>query len=646
MPPTTLPTPDTSKISTAFAPSAIPSGLTSDQQTAYKGVADAFTPPATQTSSSTSDTSGAKKTYVGDDGKTYYQSSSGGGLATTTTTVDGVDLAAADRKALDETNAAFQAQAKQVHDTILGIQNGSVPLSAGEQAQVAGLQQQFGALIDQQKLINTGASGIANTRGYQTGAAEYDPTFQVKTIGAIVTAGINKVADLQTKEASAVATLTQSLKDNDIAAVKDAWTVYQAASKDRKDALQKTIDDTQKAIKDAQDKQQKITDQVNTIATDAAKNGADPKTLKAISAATNVTDALNAAGTSLQTATGQLGDYLQYKRDTIAKGLTPTDYGTWKAQDDAQKAKADASAAYSKAYATAKGTADAGNLYGPGTTDSATIAEHGAQGITQATGLSLQAFNYLTQGTPSMSRMPVAQRNQIMAEANAYLNKAGVDVATFQSQYKAYNEVLEKNIARANQTKIMAGEVSGSADSLINIIDSKDLKGDPFNPLSGGLTNLRPSIIVDLYAGKQLNNPYAIKYKTQLQFMANDLAGYLAAARGSTQPELQDIQSAAEIISNGLSKGSVQGFKNEVVNNETKITGVVNKAAADAQKQVWDLFGVGAQFQPHPSQVNPKEAVNSYVSSNPAQAETVAKLYEVPGATDQDVLDYINQLKK
>lgn len=159
----------------------------------------------------------------------------------------------ADRQVLAQAQAEYQTQAKSVQDTILNIQNGVTPLTAGENAQVSGLQQQFQQLIEQQKLVNTGATGLGNIRGYQTGAAEYDPTFQVKTIGSIVSAGAAKIVDLQIQEAAAVAQLTQSFKDNDIKAVKDAYVIYQDAAKQRQDALQKTIDDTTQAIKDAQD---------------------------------------------------------------------------------------------------------------------------------------------------------------------------------------------------------------------------------------------------------------------------------------------------------------------------------------------------------------------------------------------------------
>lgn len=157
-----------------------------------------------------------------------------------------------DRQALAQAQADYETQATAVSTAISNIENGVTPLNASEQAQVDGLQQQFQQLIAQQTLTNTGAVGSANIRGYQTGAAEYDPTFQVKTIGSIVSAGAAKIANLQVQEASAVAQLTESLQNNDISEMKDAFTIYQDAYNARASALQQTITDTTNAIATAQ----------------------------------------------------------------------------------------------------------------------------------------------------------------------------------------------------------------------------------------------------------------------------------------------------------------------------------------------------------------------------------------------------------
>jgi hypothetical protein len=205
--------------------------------------------------------------------------------------------------------------------------------------------------------------------------------------------------------------------------------------------------------------------------------------------------------------------------------------------------------------------------------------------ILSQTGLSVPAFNFLTQGTASLTRLSAADRKKYMDEAQTFLNSNGIDISTFQSQYKAYNDVLGKNLARANQTKIMAGEVAGSADALISAINEKDMG------------NIKAANILALMAGQQVNDATTQKYSFQLKAMANDLAGYFAAARGATSPELQDQRDAAEVIQNGMSTRSAQAFKQSVLLNEDKVSTVVNNAVDRTRQQVWELFGVGDKYQ-------------------------------------------------
>lgn len=242
------------------------------------------------------------------------------------------------QKALkDKELSDYTTAAQGVSDTIKSIQNGTIPLNAGEQAQVAGLQQSFSQLIQQQQLENTSAQGLGNIRGYQKGAAEYDPNFQVKTIGSILTAGANKVADLNIKMASAVAALTQSFKNDNIKAVKDAWDVYNTASEKRQTALQKTIDTAQAQIKAAQDAKTKIQEDINKIAVDAKKGGADDETMKKINSSKSVAEAVAASGDYLQTGTGIVGEYAYYKRDAQTRGLTPMSFDEYQTVDANRK---------------------------------------------------------------------------------------------------------------------------------------------------------------------------------------------------------------------------------------------------------------------------------------------------------------------
>lgn len=162
-----------------------------------------------------------------------------------------------DRAALDASVQASQQAAQNFSDTITNIQNGVIPLSVGDQAQVQGLQSQFQNLITQQTQNNNQAQGSAMTSAFRGGAGVGSDV--MNNISAVVSAGAQKVATLQSQEASAVAQLTQSLKDNDISKIKEAYDALNDAQKNSQAALQKTIDDTTKAISDAQaenDKQQ------------------------------------------------------------------------------------------------------------------------------------------------------------------------------------------------------------------------------------------------------------------------------------------------------------------------------------------------------------------------------------------------------
>jgi len=153
--------------------------------------------------------------------------------------------------ALTKSYADQAAAAKTFGNAVTNIENGTTPLNPGEQAQIDALKASFQQLIDQQTLVNTGATGTANIRGYQGGAAEYDPNFQTNEVGSVMAAGANKIADLQTKEASAIAALTESLQNNDIANLKTAWDAYDQAAQDTQAGLKVAIADTQAAINDA-----------------------------------------------------------------------------------------------------------------------------------------------------------------------------------------------------------------------------------------------------------------------------------------------------------------------------------------------------------------------------------------------------------
>lgn len=234
-----------------------------------------------------------------------------------------------------------------------------------------------------------------------------------------------------------------------------------------------------------------------------------------------------------------------------------------------------------------------------------TTVDPDSQSILAQTGLSVLAFNYLTQGTTALSRLSASDRQAVFKEAEDFLNKSGIDYSTFQSQYKAQNAVLQSNVERAANTKVFAGEVSGTAQQFINDVGSD-------------FSNLKPATVAQLFATGQTNDKTAQKYAFDLQTMQNDLAGYYAASRGANSPDQSDLAAAAKVITQGLSGQGAQAFKDSIDANEKKVSTVVNNAVTDAQKAIWTQFGVGGKYK-SPTDTSSTSTLPSDVQTKIAQ---------------------------
>jgi len=519
---------------------------------------------------------------------------------------------------------------------VLQMQNGTFPLSGAQKALVDSTAQAF---EDSKQAANLrGAALSSETGGFSNKVSQ----------------AIGEVSNIDSQKAAAIARLEMGFQDQNYKMITDSYKAYTDAESTKTTILSALHNDAvtqanllRKENQDAQDKidkkNQDAQDKVDQISLEAAKNGATKETLDAIKASgMDLNTAISAAGMYLQTASGDLGNYLQYKKDTVQKGLTPLDYQSWTEKEQARASKLKSSEAYSSAYNSAAGKAAAEAKYGTG--DSSNVGTDpvaGATGLTQATGLSIQAFNFLTQGTASMSRMPISQRNAIMKEANNYLNKTGTDIATFQAQYKALSSTVTANLMRNNQAQVAESELSATIDNLTGAVDS------------AGLGSINKLNVAKIWAGKQLNTPEASTYKMHLEQLRNEFAMYNAAISGQIdangnirQITEADTKKADEIIQNGFASGSIEGFSKALNSSITKM-GVVLDSSVNAQnKQVWKLFGVEDKYQAPTKTVDPKTAVDDYVKANPSQTETVAKLFDVPGVTDQDVADYLNLFKQ
>lgn len=470
-----------------------------------------------------------------------------------------------------------EAYAKFVSDTN-AVTKGSVPLTSGEQAQVEGLKQQYTQLITDQNTQNTASSGLAQIRGYQTGAGEYDPSFQNKVIGSIFTAGANKIADLNTKMAGAVASLTQAFKDDKIKQIKDAYDEYKTYEKEKGDALQQTIKDTQAAIKvqtDAKIAEAKVlydtvTKPINDIALEAGKNHAPTSILSAISNSPDVINAINNAGEWLQTATGWLGDYLQYKKDTEAKGLVPLDSTSYKDQQDAKAAKAKINEAY--AVKSAQNLADANS----------TASDKVQQKLEQ-------------------------QYRQVLAkEFSARTGALGVENAKVGTANHLNSLFMQYYDPKTGNYNIPTAQYAELAIGLANMI----------SPTGGSSDADRAEIKSHTAAG--------------------DLKGALQYATGI--PQNGNTQ---DIIKNLIDSVDRQA-ETAIRNREVALQNMRDQAPTDLEQSRIDALNKSTEMVSYEGQDRiSKSNVDAYIKANPSEAENIAKLYEIPGATDQDIEDYL-----
>lgn len=245
-------------------------------------------------------------------------------------------------------------QARESQQKILDYQNGVVPLTAAEQAQVDAMQQSFKLLIDQQTKTNQLQEGYSRVTAAQRGQ-EYTPEIQGGIIKNVIDNGTAKIADLNTKMTTSLAALKQGFIDHDIQAVRDANSAFQDAARDRQSFLSEQNKTIAAAAQDLRDYNQKIQDtkdkavadvqkSIDEVKTNAVKGGAPKSVLDALAKATTLDEALAAGGDYLNSLTGAPGEYLFYKRDAEANGLTPLTFDEYQTRDANRKAKLAAAA--------------------------------------------------------------------------------------------------------------------------------------------------------------------------------------------------------------------------------------------------------------------------------------------------------------
>lgn len=217
-------------------------------------------------------------------------------------------------------------------------------------------------------------------------------------------------------------------------------------------------------------------------------------------------------------------------------------------------------------------------------TDVAPPLDPSSQDLMSQAGLSYNGFLALT---GKMSQLPrdAATRNQAAAEVASWARERGMDVSTLASQYKAYNEALENNIARYNRTLLAEGEITADVENLIK--SAKD----------SGYGNKRAINAAQQWLKGELNDPGAAQYAFFLNQLTNDIALYNAASQGRAALQA-DLEDAKSVVQRGVSAGSLTGMQTAIGQSVEKMGTVLEGAVNRSRQNVWELFGVGDKYRP------------------------------------------------
>lgn len=395
-----------------------------------------------------------------------------------------------------------------------------------------------------------------------SGSSQYAPISSQGILDAKTKSDMDNMTTLQNEEQDLIAKAQSAKNANDEKTVNDTLALYDKKHQELLDQA-KTIQNNLIAEKG----------KINTIAEDAKKAGADDATVKKILGSGSEADAIDNAGDSLRTATGDFADYPQYKRDALASGLTPLDATAWLAQ----KKKDDAKQKFSDAYQTEAGKEAASNAGGGynGSTNKEQVAMEKDFKSTL-----LKEFSSRS-GTYGLNDAKVSQANKL-----AQLFNQGYDPKTgnYTINKQNYGELA---IGVAN---LVSGS-SGASESTIESLKARTAKGD----------------IGALYT-----------YLTG------------APASGTSQEILNSMATTIE--------REAKQAEEDRQTDENKLIGLaptdLDPARRDALIKAQSIQYIGIKGAA-------KNQVDAYVKSNPDKADAIAKMYDVPGATDEAVWAYL-----
>lgn len=112
---------------------------------------------------------------------------------------------------------------QNLNSQLTQLQQGTFPLTPDQLSQVNALQAQFNQLKTQQETTNKNYTGGITNAGIASGRNRYAPEIELGNISNSISVGIQKIADIDAKASSAIASLKQGFADNNFKLINAAY---------------------------------------------------------------------------------------------------------------------------------------------------------------------------------------------------------------------------------------------------------------------------------------------------------------------------------------------------------------------------------------------------------------------------------------
>lgn len=215
-------------------------------------------------------------------------------------------------------------------------------LDAQTQASLSAIQQQYAQkealMVKSQKASSKGLENVLNLGG----SSRYAPISSMGLVDAKNRYDLETLTQLHAEEEAAKSRVLQAQREGNFALMEKQMGRLENLRKEKLSFAQKiakSIADQNKEIRDRlYESEKELQKNISSITVDAGKAGAPPEVINAIQNSETLSDAVNAAGDYLQTGgTGIVAEYNFYKKDAMARGLTPVSFDEYQTKDANRK---------------------------------------------------------------------------------------------------------------------------------------------------------------------------------------------------------------------------------------------------------------------------------------------------------------------